>query len=456
MDDSVSRFWDNYISKTVSNNVPEAARRWYVRDIEVFIKAHSELRLSDVTEAVLVLYLEKIGRNSGLKDWQYLQLIDALRILYCEIIRTHWAASFDWQAWKDNARNLPVNHATIARELTVAEKDDVDLDTRDLSLYKQRFSHLLSRLIAEIRLRQYSIRTEKAYSDWLVRFFCFNQFKLVSDIKVVRVSGFLEHLAVKRHVAASTQNQALNALVFFFKNVLNVPLEEKIDFQRAKRPKKLPTVLSREEVSVLLNGISHKLHKIMASLMYGSGLRLMECVRLRVIDIDFDYGQIIVRSGKGNKDRVVPLPDKLIAPLKVQLEKVADFHKKDIALGFGEVFLPNALGKKYKNAGKELRWQYVFPSVRLSADPRTGKVMRHHLHENNIQKSIKKTSDLIGMNKKVNCHSFRHSFATHLLESGYDIRTVQELLGHADVSTTMIYTHVLNKGGRGVKSPLDV
>ena len=222
-----------------------------------------------------------------------------------------------------------------------------------------------------------------------------------------------------------------------------------------KKPKILPVVLSRDEVFRLLDGISHEAHKTMASLMYGAGLRLMECVRLRVCDIDFDYGQIIIRSGKGKKDRVVPLPDKLVGHLKKQIDQVAITHDEDVKAGSGEVYLPFALSKKYPNAAKELRWQYIFQSVKLSVDPRSGKILRHHVHENNIQKSVKKTADAIGLNKKVNCHALRHSFATHLLESGYDIRTVQELLGHADVSTTMIYTHVLNKGGRGVKSPLD-
>lgn len=193
----------------------------------------------------------------------------------------------------------------------------------------------------------------------------------------------------------------------------------------------------------------------MASLLYGAGLRLIECVRLRVCDIDFGYKQIIERTGKGNKDRVVPLPDKLVEPIQQQLNKVRKLHDDDLQAGFGEVHLPDALSRKYQNAAKELRWQYLFPSVKLSADPRTGKVMRHHIHENNLQKSIKKSANRNNLPKKVNCHALRHSFATHLLEAGYDIRTVQELLGHADVSTTMIYTHVLNRGGRGVKSPLD-
>jgi integron integrase len=288
-----------------------------------------------------------------------------------------------------------------------------------------------------------------------MRFVLFSGFETMDDIQPDRIAAYLEHLAVKRNVAPSTQKQALNALVFMFRHVLKIPLEDHIDFARAKKPRRLPVVLSHGEIKCLLGGIDNELYHTMASLLYGAGLRLIECVRLRVCDVDFDYKQIMVRNGKGNKDRVVPLPDKLIAPLRQQLDKVTNLHDEDIQAGFGEVHLPYALALKYPNAAKELRWQYLFPSVKLSADPRTGKVMRHHIHENNLQKSIKRSADLSGLPKKVNCHALRHSFATHLLESGYDIRTVQELLGHADVSTTMIYTHVLNRGGRGVRSPLD-
>jgi integron integrase len=354
-----------------------------------------------------------------------------------------------------DARDLPENHATIARisghqaEVTSA-RSKVNID-----VCKQRFANMFERLIAEIRSRQYSIRTEQAYSDWILRFLLFTSVCSEHEITVDKISIFIEYLAVKRNVSASTQSQALNALVFLFRHVLKRELDEDINFQRAKKPKRLPVVLSRGEVNDLLAGVAHDIHRLMASLMYGAGLRLMECVRLRVCDIDFDYGQIIVRAGKGNKDRVVPLPASLIDSLSTQVANVVRLHKNDLAAGYGEVVLPGALAKKYKNAAKEPRWQYLFPSVKLSTDPRSKKVMRHHLHENNIQKSVKKSADLIGLTKKVSCHALRHSFATHLLESGYDIRTVQELLGHADVSTTMIYTHVLNIGGRGVKSPLD-
>lgn len=453
MDDSVTRFWDKYINKTVSYGVPEGARRWYVRHVEEFIKANPEIRLSAMQEHNITEYFEVIGRKPGIVDWQYQQVVEALKILFCDIVAKEWACVYDWQSWMDSAKDLPMQHATIAR--VSCGKSQMQEAGR-FAVCRKQFDRLFDRLKAEIRLRQYSIRTEQAYSDWLARFLLFSKAATEEDVQVANISLFLEYLVVKRNVAASTQNQALNALVFFFKAVLGEKVEDAIDFHRAKKPKRLPVVLSRPEIMSLLDSIENTLYCLIASLMYGTGLRLMECVRLRVFDIDFSYGQITVHAGKGNKDRVVPLPEKLVEDLKVQIEKVAAVHKKDINAGFGEVYMPGALAKKYKNAGKELRWQYAFPSVKLSADPRTGKVMRHHIHESNIQKAVKKSADKIGVNKRVSSHTLRHSFATHLLELGYDIRTVQELLGHADVSTTMIYTHVLNKGGRGVKSPLDV
>jgi integron integrase len=314
---------------------------------------------------------------------------------------------------------------------------------------------LHERVIAEVRLRGYSIRTEQTYLMWIARFVMHSGFHNKNEILPDKLAPFLEYLAIKRNVSINTQKVALNAAVFMFRHVLKMQVEDQIDFTRAKKPHRLPVVLSRSEVSLLLAGIENDLHLTMASLLYGAGLRLIECVRLRVSDVDFDYRQIVVRNGKGNKDRVVPLPEKLVTPIRQQLEKVRILHDQDLQAGFGEVHLPFALARKYPNAARELRWQYLFPSVKLSVDPRSKQVMRHHIHENNLQKSIKKSADRNSLPKKVNCHTLRHSFATHLLETGYDIRTVQELLGHADVSTTMIYTHVLNRGGRGVRSPLD-
>ncbi|CAK0755729.1 Integrase/recombinase [Gammaproteobacteria bacterium] len=315
-------------------------------------------------------------------------------------------------------------------------------------------SEIIEKLITVIHQRNYSIRTEGAYRTWVERYLTFIKNRDLNSTGIAEVVSFLETLVLKRNVSASTQNQALNALVFLYENVLGKPLGDMGNFQRAKRQKYLPVVLTRSEVTRLLEKMDGIYH-LMASLLYGTGIRLMECLRLRVKDIDFEYRQITVRDGKGKKDRVVPLPEKLIAPLQTHLERIKTMHDQDLQHGYGEVYLPFALAEKYPNASKEWGWQYAFPSGKLSVDPRGGSVRRHHLHETNLQKAIREAAMTAQLTKLVNCHALRHSFATHLLEFGYDIRTVQELLGHSDVSTTMIYTHVLNRGGKGVRSPLD-
>jgi integron integrase len=311
-------------------------------------------------------------------------------------------------------------------------------------------------LIREIRLRQYSIRTEQAYLHWLARYVRFHKQRDPAELDGSAVAAFLEHLVMVRKVSAGTQSQALNALVFFYRQVLQREQLELGPFAHSKKPRYVPMVLSREEVARLFAQINHPTALMMAKLLYGCGLRLMECVRLRILDIDFDYQYIIIRQGKGGKDRRVPLPQVLHDALRVQLAYVATLHNGDLEQGFGRVYLPDALVRKYPNAPSEYRWQYVFPSSKISTDPRSGAVRRHHVHENGLQKYIKSAATAAGLSKRVTCHTLRHCFATHLLESGYDIRTVQELLGHADVATTMIYTHVLNKPGVTVASPLDV
>jgi integron integrase len=268
------------------------------------------------------------------------------------------------------------------------------------------------------------------------------------------VTAFLNHLASERTVAASTQNQALSALLFLYKDVLAQPFGWLEGLERARRPQRRPTVRSASEMRDLL-GRLHGTRWIMASLLYGAGLRLRECLKLRVKDVDFDYRQILVRDGKGAKDRVTMLPASVIEPLKAHLHQAKALHEQDVAEGFGDVELPDAIARKYPRAPYEWGWKFVFPSQRRSVDPRSGVIRRHHVYENYLIRAVKDAARGAGITKHVSCHTLRHSFATHLLESGYDIRTVQELLGHSDVSTTMIYTHVLNKGGHGVKSPLD-
>lgn len=314
---------------------------------------------------------------------------------------------------------------------------------------------LLEQARAAIRVRHYSIRTEQSYLRWMKHFILFHNKRHPAEMGEQEVTAFLSHLAVNRQVASSTQNQALAAILFLYKEVLKQPLDWMDNIQRAKKPTRLPLVFTREDARAILINLEGS-KWIVAALLYGAGLRLLECLRLRVKDIDFGYKQITVRDGKGAKDRITMLPATVEEPLQRHMTKVRALHELDLREGYGEVFLPNALARKYPNAAAEWAWQYVFPAAKRSVDPRSNAIRRHHIPESVIQKSIKGAIRKAGIAKPGSCHTFRHSFATHLLESGYDIRTVQELLGHKDVSTTMIYTHVLNKGGKGVRSPIDL
>jgi integron integrase len=303
-------------------------------------------------------------------------------------------------------------------------------------------------------MRHYSVRTEEAYIGWIKRFILFHGKRHPLEMGEDEITRFLSALAVHGQVSASTQNQALCALVFLYRHVLGQNLGWLDDVVRAKRPQRLPVVLTRPEVKALL-GALEGVHWVMASLLYGAGLRLLECLRLRVKDIDFGSHQIVLREGKGNKDRRTMLPAAVHELLTAHLAHVRRQHQHDLAHGFGRVFVPNALQRKYPHASREWGWQWVFPSSQISLDPRSGERRRHHLHESVLQRAVKEAARNIGLTKPASCHTLRHSFATHLLEDGYDIRTIQELLGHQDVKTTMIYTHVLNRGGQGVYSPMD-
>jgi integron integrase len=314
---------------------------------------------------------------------------------------------------------------------------------------------LLDQVREVIRMRHYSIRTEQAYVQWIRRFILFNGKRHPREMGASELTAFLSHLATQHHVAASTQNQALNAILFLYRDVLKIALPWLDEVQRAKKPQHLPVVFTREEVKALLAQLQGTTW-LMAMLTYGSGLRLLECLRLRVKDVDFHYKQLLVRDAKGHKDRVTMLPNSLIEPIRTHLVRVRQLHELDLRAGFGRVHLPHALAVKYPTADREWGWQYVFPSSRRSIDPRSGIERRHHAPEDALQRAVKQAIRKAAIVKPGSVHTLRHSFATHLLESGYDIRTVQELLGHADVKTTMIYTHVLNRGGRGVVSPVDV
>jgi integron integrase len=313
---------------------------------------------------------------------------------------------------------------------------------------------LINRFHYLIRLKHYSIKTEKTYLHWIMRYLAFHDNCDPKDLTSQEIEAFLSHLAVNLKVSASTQNQAFNALLFLYREVLKKELGESINAIRAKKPARLPTVMTKEETAKVIAAVPAD-HQLMVKLIYGSGLRLMECLRLRVKDVDFGNNQILIRDAKGMKDRITVLPDSLKPLIQEHLERVKLLHQNDITKGYGRVHLPYALGRKYPNASLEWAWQYVFPAKSLSKDPETGETGRHHIHENVLQKAVRTAVCLVGIAKHVNVHTFRHCFATHLLEANYDIRTVQELLGHKDVSTTMIYTHVLNKPGITVKSPLD-
>ena len=313
---------------------------------------------------------------------------------------------------------------------------------------------MLDQVRDAIRIRHYSIRTEEAYVHWTRAFIRFHGLRHPREMGAREVTAYLSHLATERDVAAATQQQALSALLFLYRHVLETDLPWLNDLVRPKKPARLPTVLNLDEVSRLLTAVRPE-HALMARLLYGTGMRLMECLRLRVKDIDFMRREIMIREGKGAKDRVTVLPQSLVTALQVQLSRAREWFDRDRAAGRPGVYLPHALERKYPNAGATWAWFWVFPAAGLSVDPRSGIERRHHAHEKSLQRAMKLATQEAGIAKPVSVHTLRHSFATHLLQSGYDIRTVQELLGHSDVATTMIYTHVLNKGGRGVTSPLD-
>ncbi len=333
--------------------------------------------------------------------------------------------------------------------------DSVAAGRRPLGLYPGcPEPRLYDAVVGQLRAGHYSRRTEEAYVHWIRRFLLFHQRRHPVELTEEDVSAFLTHLAVAGNVAASTQNQALAAILFLYGKVLKKPLGRLEGVVRAKRPKRLPVVLTQAEVESLLRHMDGT-PRLIATLLYGSGLRLMEALRLRVKDVDFERNEVTVRDGKGQKDRLTMLPGSIKPALAQHLESVRCQHEQDLARGFGRVYLPFALARKYPNAAAEWCWQYVFPARTISVDPRSGERRRHHLNESVVSRALRRAVRAAGITKHVTSHALRHSFATHLLESGHDIRTVQELLGHKDVSTTMIYTHVLNRGGRGVESPAD-
>ena len=438
------RFWEAYRGCAEENRVAPDRSRFYVKWVKEFISFMPEKRLKARSGEDIKAFLADLARRQDSVDWQIRQAEHALKILY-EVFLPSYAP-------EGTTRPAPETE----KKKRITPKAGGFRDRVVPGEVERFFSPLLSKLQTEIRGRHYSIRTERSYLDWVRRFIAFQGYADPRGIDAASaVKEYLDYLAVERRVAASTQNQALNALVFFYNYALQKPFGEMETFVRAKRPQRLSEVMTRDEVNALLDqmeGIS----ALMAGLMYGGGLRLMECVRLRIKDIDFSRHQIMVRDGKGQKDRVTMLPERFAIHLKEHLARVKGIYEEDQAKGVPGVYIWPALARKYPKAASRWIWQYVFPAKSLSVDPRSGTVRRHHINENLVQKAVKEAALRAGISKKVSCHTLRHSFATHLLEAHYDIRTVQELLGHADVSTTMIYTHVLNRPGMAVKSPADI
>ena len=319
---------------------------------------------------------------------------------------------------------------------------------------RQRSPRLLDQVREKIRFLHYSRKTEQAYIQWIKRFILFHHKRHPRDMRGLEITAFLNYLVNHKNVSASTQNQALTAIIFLYKQVLDIDFGELPEFQYARKPRRLPVVLTQDEVRAVFQHLNEP-HKTIVGILYGSGLRLNECLGLRVLDIDFARHEITIRRGKGNKDRRTVLPDFILPGLKIAVDKAREYFEMDQKNGIDYVYLPDALSRKYPNAGKQFKWQFVFASGNTSVDPQSGRRGRHHVHSKSVQRAIGAAVNRAGIMKHVSSHVFRHSFATHLLENGYDIRTVQELMGHANVNTTMIYTHVLNRGGKGVISPLD-
>ena len=438
-------------------NISQKQHPFMVLRANQFLNAAGDHQPLELSAATIENTLTSLGREAGLADWQFDQLVDAVEVLLITYLDSPAAAKIDWSNWKYSTRIVEADHPSIAKEKTPEELLYLKVKRGSGPLNKIRKQHrdLLIRFATQIRAKGYAYRTEETYEQWVVRYIEFFRGESPEKIEADNITTFLNHLVIERNVSASTQNQAFNALVFLYKQVLQIPVGKLEESARSKRKKTMPVVMTRQEVKTLLNELIDWQLEV-ASLLYGTGMRVMEGLTLRVKDIDFDYQRIHVCQAKGKKDRFVPLPKSLVAGLKLQIQKVAALHQQDLDAGFGEVSIPEALARKYPNASKELRWQYLYPSGRLSVDSRSGEVRRHHMHESGLQRAVKKAAQSCGINKRVGCHTFRHSFATHLLETNHDIRTVQELLGHADVATTMIYTHVLNRPGISVSSPLDL
>lgn len=436
--------------------IRSAARDYYVRWAEAWIKARGQLS-AERTQA----YFDALGRSTQLADWQFRQAVDAARILACDILAIPWAASFDWQGLSDQAHALESDHRTLARE-TIRIRAELPVlppaTPAQAACVEEELTRITDVLRRAIRLKNMAMATEETYINWNRRFirFCFQMLGQSPQVAGPEaITAYLDFLALERNVAPATQKQALNAMVFLTKHVFGIEeftLDHLTPARGARRP---PVVMTREEVRSVFARLDDP-WKLIAQVMYGSGLRLMEAMRLRVKDLDFGQGTIAIHDGKGGKHRVVPLPRALEERLQQHLARTRENHLADLAGGAGDAHMPEALLRKWPNASREWCWQWLFPAATLCPHPRSGKIARYHLHDDSMARQIKEAVRKAGIPKRITSHTLRHSFATHLLESGTDIRTVQDLLGHADVSTTMIYLHVMKRPGAGAPSPLDI
>ncbi len=417
--DREKRFWNNYLVVLSDSYIKPALFTWYARHCETFIRCYKETRLKQHTSDSITEYLSSLLNDESKQDWQQRQAIDALKLLF-KSIRAPLYREIDWEYWKSSCHKLGKEHDTNYRAHHPVSKERIDTASNISNTESSEDrSKAINDLRIAIRRKNYSIRTEKSYTDWVGRLF-----KYISPVSPLKVDqqnivAFLEYLAVHRGLSPRTQSLALNAISFYFKQVLNKEIGDISHFIRAKPREKLPVILVQSEVSAILDDLNG-VQWLVVSLLYGAGLRIMEAIRLRVHDIDFGYNQIIVRNGKGKKERVVPLPAKLIKPLKNHLGNVKRLHDADINQGHGGVYMPEELVKKYGKSDKQWVWQYVFPSYKLSVDPVSTAIRRHHINESTTQKCVRNTSRKLNINKRVTCHVFRHSYATHLLERGMD------------------------------------
>ena len=476
-----SVFWKNYLSLLAKRKIPQIQYNYYGRHLERwgnYLRINGISKTDTVEAATVLAWVDSMG--VVMETWQIKQAIRAICWAHRDVIKSDWAEVISWECVNNHVDRFEPLHEDLTRQISKEErlallrKAGVEVSMRskakngservngdDASLRKQYdevaddVAAWLEDLIGKLRVRGYALRTEKTYLRWSLDFFrwCHGHGKMHKPDEA-DATQYLAYLAVERNIGVNTQKQALSALIFLYKSVFLIGEVSFGEFSRGAGRKSLPVVLTESEV-VLVLGQMNGVAQLMGKLMYGAGLRLMECMRLRVKDIDFGNGYIVVVMGKGGKSRRTPLPHSLINELKVQIAKVKELQLDDVKSGVAGVWMPGAMARKDPNAAKSLGWMWLFPSQKLSKDPRAQVIRRHHMNENIVQKSIKKAVAQTNIVKRVSCHTLRHSFATHLLVRGQDIRTVQELLGHANVSTTMIYTHVLDRPGDSVRSPLD-